>query len=160
MSEVLSERYEYAEIDPKETECIADLRPRIDGNHTMRSAFSRLTPSDEEEPIDNQDLHFGMFIFENDEDSQVRVVADLNVVVDSVLVGVSIYILIELDGVKNKPITEEQATALGKWVTHAAYDFAALNMRLMVANNPIIEKLEIPLKPIKPEFQFVQLSDE
>lgn len=118
----------------------------------MRSALSRLTQSDEEEPINNQDLDFGMFIFENDDDSQVRVVADLNVVVDSVLVGVSVYILIELYGAKNRPITEDQATALGTWVRHAAYDFAALNMRLLVANSPIIESLKFHLSRLSLSF--------
>lgn len=131
---------------------IADLRPRIDGNHTYQSSLIPLVAlrDNEEDELPAPGKNFRLLVIWA-EGHGCRIFADLSCTTESYITGTTIILDIAFDNDEAVTLTEEQAKALAKWAAHVAYDFAALSLRQLCANNPITKDLDLPIAPFEPQ---------
>lgn len=141
-------------VTPDELKPVLALAPRINGTHTVQStmvpiSFLNAEEKDRREP----GPHFRLLVI-GEPTGPSSVFADLSYDTDTTLISTAIALLVEFDNPERKGIqTEEEGQALGGWITHVAYDIAALTLRQLVTNNPATTDLELPLPPVKPSIQ-------
>lgn len=134
---------------------IADLRPRIDGNHTHQSSLMPLSVlNDDEDGLPTPGKNFRLLVLWT-EDFGCRIFADLSCITETYLTGTTIILHIKFDNDEVVALSEAQAKALAKWAAHIAYDFAALSLRQLCANNPITKDIDLPITPLEPEIDVV-----
>lgn len=131
---------------------IADLSPRIDGNHTYQSSLVPLfaLEKDEEGELPTPGKNFRLLVVWT-KGYGCRIFADLNCVTTNYIAGTTIVLDVEFDNDEVVDLNSEQAKALAKWASHVAYDFAALSLRQLSANNPITKELDLPISPFEPQ---------
>lgn len=140
--------YESFEVSAEDVSSIAGLRPRIDGNHTYQSTLLPISmlngaDSDEQPPLGNR---FRLLVIEGGKNG-CRLFADLSCGTDLYVVGTTVVLNIVFDCSEDVQLRKDQAEALAKWAAHVAYDFAALSLRQLSANNPVIKDVDLPIQP-------------
>lgn len=133
---------------------ILGLAPRINGNHTVQSSMVPVSflPLEEDEKRE-PGAYFSLLVVGGMKGPS-GIVADLSYNTEKVFAASVIFLEIEFDGPDGVGIkNEEEGRALGKWATHVAYDFAALALRQLVANNQTTIELDLPLAPLEPEIE-------
>lgn len=150
------------QVTASELSSISELRPRIDGNNTLQSSLIPISMLDQsaESEVPQEGNRFRILTMSNGTNG-CKVFADLSSVTDGYVAGTTIGLEIVFDSTRDKNLEPQQAEAIAKWATHVAYDFAALSLRQICANNPIVKELDLPLHPIVPKIDiYLDDSDE
>lgn len=130
---------------PEDYRKIAALAPRLDGGELMQLTVGprRDIERHEEAP----DFMFMVLVIENDKDSDIALIAEMQVVEEDYFAAVTVSNMLRLDSHPANRLEQEIGELLGHWAAHTLYDFAVANIKSATIHHQMSTQMSLPLQP-------------